>query len=96
MLPGEIKNIRVVDVLNEISRLIPDTIDVELTQTVIADDTIQIAGETDSFNSVDSMQSHLEESALFKKVTISNTSKKKIGNAIQFKMRIQLALESEQ
>jgi len=90
MLPGNTKNIRAVDILNEISRLISDKIDVEFTQTVIAEESVQISGKTDSFNAVDDMQSQLEKSAMFKKVTIANTSKEKIGNKIQFKIRIEL------
>jgi len=90
MLPGDTKNIRVIDILGELSRLISDKIDVEFTQTVITDDNIQISGKTDSFNAVDDMQNQLQKSAMFKKITISNTSKEKIGNKIQFKIRIDL------
>ncbi len=90
MLPGDMKNIRAVDILNEISKVISGTIDVEFTQAVIADDNVQISGKTDSFNAVDDMQSQLQKSAMFKKITIANTSKEKIGNKIQFKIRIEL------
>jgi hypothetical protein len=84
------KEVRTIDILNEISRRIPDTIDVELTRMVIGDNSVLISGDTDTFNAVDAVQSRLSESERFQKVTISSTNKERNGDRIQFKMRIEL------
>lgn len=84
------KAIRTIDILNEISRRVPDDIDVELTRMVIGDDSVLISGDTDTFNAVDAVQSRLSESERFQKVTISSTNKERTGDRIQFKMRIEL------
>lgn len=90
-LPGESqKSILTVDLLNEISRRISDKIDVEFTRFVVSADNIQIAGETDTYNSVDDIKNQLAQSEFFKEVTISSTSAnaEKGGNRVRFKLRI--------
>jgi len=66
--------IRSIDILNAISRSIPETITVAITRIVISPDTVLISGNTAAFNSVDDIQSKLEKIDYFKKVTISSRS----------------------
>jgi type II secretory pathway component PulL len=90
-LPGEGKgDIRSIDILHELSRLIPEKVDVIVTRMVIGEESVLISGDTDTFNAVDEIQNRLEGSELFGKVTISSTNRERSGNRIQFKMRITL------
>ena len=89
--PGEVeKHARVIDVLNDISTFIPKQLDVTLSRFVIGPDNVQISGDTDTFNAVDDIKSKLEQGKLFKKITISSTSKDKTENRINFKLKIDL------
>jgi len=84
------ESIRMVDILNEVSTRVDKQIDVEFTQLVIGADNVLISGNTGTFNSVDAMKSQLEQSAVFKTVTIISTNKDKSGNHIRFKLKLQL------
>lgn len=91
VIPGEPdKNIRNIDILNHISRLIPDQTDVELTGIVIGKESAVISGTTDTFNSVDDMKNRLEQNEFFKKVTISSANIDRSGNRVNFKLKIDL------
>ncbi|HAO20288.1 MAG TPA: hypothetical protein DCQ37_07255 [Desulfobacteraceae bacterium] len=91
LLSGEtVKNLRMIDILNDISRNVPKETDVDLTQMVIAQDGISIGGETSAFNVVDDMKNRLEKAALFKKVTIVSAKTDKTGNRVLFKLNIEL------
>ncbi len=95
LIPEEMeKNIKTVDIFNDISKLIPAKIDVELSRLIISQENVQISGDTDSFEAVDEIQSHLEKSAFFRKVTITSTRKDRKGNRIQFKIKADLSFNS--
>ncbi len=90
-VPGEgVRNIRIVDLLNDISQRIPKEIDTEFSRMVIDSESVLVSGDTDTFNSVDSIQTSLEGSRLFKKVTISSTSKDQKGNRVNFRIKVDL------
>lgn len=84
------KQIRSIDVLNEMSKRIPDKVDVDFTRLVISHENVMISGITDTFNSADEIKSRIEESELFQKVIITSTSKEKSGNRIRFKLKVVL------
>ena len=67
-------SIRAIDLLNEISRLIPETVDVEFTRMVIGPENLLIDGNTDTFNAVDEIKNRLDKAKLFKGVTISSAT----------------------
>jgi type II secretory pathway component PulL len=93
LLPGESgNNILTVDILNEISKRVGEKIDVEFTRFVVSADNIQIAGETDTYNSVDDIKNQLAQSEIFKEVTITSTSAntERGGNRVRFKLRIDM------
>ncbi len=77
-----------IDMLNEISARIPGSIDVAFTRMAIGDDNVIIAGNTNTFNSVDSMKGRLEEADMFESVSIVSTNKDKTGNRIQFRLKL--------
>ncbi|MCU0599615.1 MAG: pilus assembly protein PilM [Desulfobacterales bacterium] len=86
---GEIGDIKLnVDILNEISQLVPSPIDVEITQFVRGDDNILISGHTDTFNAVDEIKSTLEKSKLLKNITINSANLDAASNRVQFKMKV--------
>lgn len=91
LLPGETgKHIRVIDVLNSISKRIPKETDVTLTRLVMGSENVIISGNTDTFKSVDNIKSHLEKVDFFKKIVISSANIKKSDNRVRFKLKINL------
>ena len=83
-------NVRMVDMLNAISTHVPKEIDVEFTQMLMSEDGILLSGNTDTFNSVDSIKRTIEQAEAFKNVTISSASTNRSGNRITFKLKVDL------
>ncbi|MGD2010219.1 MAG: type II secretion system protein GspL [Desulfobacterales bacterium] len=81
-------NMLTIDILNEISKNIPDDIDIKFTRTVIGEDNVVINGDSDTFNSVDAIKNRLEQSKAFKTVTIVSTTKEDSSNRIKFRLKI--------
>jgi len=80
----------VIDVLNDISNLVPKELDVAVSRFVFGPDNVQISGDTDTFNTVDDIKTMLEQGKLFKKITTINSSKDNTENRINFKLKIDL------
>jgi type II secretory pathway component PulL len=87
--PGIGSNNKVIDLLKDISERIPQSMDVRLTRMVIDPETVRISGNTDTFNTVDSIKSGLEPSIYFSSVTISSANLDRTGKRIQFEMKLQ-------
>jgi Tfp pilus assembly protein PilN len=81
---------RTIDILYEISRLIPKDDEVALTRLDISSEGITLIGVADAFNTVDDMKGRLETSALFAKVTLGNSTKDKSGKKVRFRLKIEL------
>lgn len=77
-----------IDMLNDISKFIPKTIDVDLTRLTIGEENILIAGSTDTFNSVDDIKNGLEQSEFFKQVTINSADIEKANNRVRFNIKL--------
>lgn len=91
LLPGETeKHIQVIDILNNISKRIPQKTDVTFTRLVIGSGNVIISGDTDTFNSVDNIKSDLEPVDFFKKIVISSANISKSDNRVRFKLKISL------
>ncbi len=84
------ESIPTIDILNQISTGIPKETDVQLTRLVIGDGTIQITGDTDTFNAVDGMKSRLEQATSFETVTITSATMDKSGSRVRFKLKVEL------
>ena len=82
--------VTVLNVLKDVSRLIPASVDSLITSFVFDNDTVQIKGETDNFNTVDNIKNSLDKSRYFKDVTISSASLIKKGSRVGFNLRIEL------
>ena len=83
-------HLRSIDIVNAISRSIPETITVDVTRLVISPETVLISGNTDTFNSVEAIKSNLEQIDIFKRVTISSTNKDRSGQEIRFQLKVEL------
>lgn len=84
------KSVRNIDILNDISMLIPDEVDVELNRIVMGPGSVQISGHTDTFNSVNNFQRKLQSGKLFKTVTINSANIDKSENRVNFNLNLQL------
>jgi type II secretory pathway component PulL len=90
MNPGETeKSYRIIDILNDISRLLPKEMDIELDRLIVGPENVSLSGDTATFNSVDDMKNNLEKGPLFKKVSISSANSDKTGKRINFKLKIE-------
>jgi general secretion pathway protein L len=91
LLPGETeKQIKAIDILNTISKAIPKDVDVTLKRFVMGSESVNISGDTDSFNSVDNIKSKLEQSEIFKKIVISAANIDKSDKRVRFKLKVNL------
>jgi general secretion pathway protein L len=83
-------HIRSIDILNSISKSIPESIVVDISRMVISPDTVLISGNTDTFNSVDDIKIKLEQIDFFKKVTISSANIDRSGKEVRFQLKVEL------
>jgi general secretion pathway protein L len=84
------RSIMAIDILNDISKSIPDKINVALNSIIIGSDSILISGDTDTFNAVNDMKSRLEDAEAFKTVSISSANMDKSGDKVHFKLKVSI------
>ena len=89
--PGMGGDQKVIDLLRDISLRIPETLDVTVTSMIVDPEAVKIKGETDTFNTVDTVKRNLEPSAYFREVTISSANLDRSGKRIQFELKLQRA-----
>ena len=87
--PVIIANQKVIDLLRDISERIPKELDIKISNMVIDQTTARISGETDNFNTVDSIKNGLDASDFFSDVTISSSKKDRTGKRVQFEIKLQ-------
>ncbi len=87
-LNGNGFGIKTLDILKDISRLIPESTEFLITSFTFDGETVKINGETDNFNSVDGIKNSLGKSDWFKDVTISSASLIKKGSRVGFDLRM--------
>jgi general secretion pathway protein L len=90
-LPGVRANRKVLDLLSDISTRLPESAGVHMTRIVIDTDGVLVKGETDTFNTVDTIKKGLEPSAYFSAVTISSANLDRSGNRVRFEMKLERA-----
>ena len=90
-MPEEIaRSAYTIDILNDISRLIPDGIDLEVSRLVVGPEEVLVTGHTDAFTAVDAIKNRLGESPRFGPVEISSATMNKIDQRVHFKLRVVL------
>jgi type II secretion system protein L len=82
--------VRIIDMLQQISTLIPKEADVLLNRLVVGSNSITIAGETIDFNTVEDVKSRLQTSAFFNQVEITSSDRDKSGQKVRFRLKIDL------
>ncbi|MFO7912421.1 MAG: PilN domain-containing protein [Desulfotignum sp.] len=82
--------VNVLEIINEISKKIPDGIDVEISGFLFNKGRLVLSGSTDNFNNVDNIKTRLESAALFQKVGISGAATDKQEDKVNFKFNIEL------
>lgn len=88
-IPGMGSDQRVLDLLKDISERVPSALDVHVTSMVVDPETVRISGETDTFNTVDSLKNGLEPSTYFSEVTITAANLNRSGKKVQFELKLQ-------
>ncbi|RZB30259.1 MAG: hypothetical protein SRB1_02539 [Desulfobacteraceae bacterium Eth-SRB1] len=76
------------DIMKDISRLIPESTEFLITSFTFDGAAVKIKGETDNFNSVDNIKNCLSKSNYFKNVTISSASLIKKGTRVGVDLRM--------
>jgi general secretion pathway protein L len=89
-LNGAGSGIRTLDIIKDISRLVPESTDFLITSFTFDGAAVKIKGETDNFNTVDNIKNSLGKSNYFKNVTISSASLIKKGSRVGFDLRMEL------
>jgi len=79
---------KVVDLLRDISLKVPESLDVQVTSMVVDPETVNIKGETDTFNTVDIIKKGLELSEYFSAVTISSANLDRSRKRVQFEIKL--------
>jgi len=91
LFPGIGASGMVVDLLKDISLRIPESVDVHITRMVVDPDVVLIRGETDTFNTVDTIKKGLDPSACFNTVAISSAKLDRSGKRVQFELKLERA-----
>ena len=87
-LNGHGSGITTLDIVKDISRLVPESTDFLITSFTFDGAAVKIKGETDNFNTVDNIKSSLSKSNYFKNVTISSASLIKKGTRVGVDLRM--------
>jgi len=88
-LPGIGGNSKILDLLRDFALRVPESADVHVTRIVIDPDSVLIRGQTDTFNTVDTIKKGLEPSPRFSAVTISSANLDRSGERVQFEMKLE-------
>jgi len=91
LIPGIGAKGKALDLLRDISLRVPEGADVHVARMVVDVDTVLIKGETDTFNTVDTIKKGLEPSDYFSAVTISSANLDRSGNRVNFEIKLQRA-----
>jgi general secretion pathway protein L len=89
-LPTDINNEhKMLDLINDISQRIPKTVDIDVSSMVMDSETLRMSGQTDSFNTVNTLKTELESSSFFSEVMIMPAKLDKTGKRVDFELKLQ-------
>lgn len=80
-----------IDILKDLSRLIPAGTDVVITRFVRGEDSVLVSGHTDTFNAVDDIKGALSSSRIFEEITISSANMDQSANRVQFRLKLEVS-----
>lgn len=81
-------NIRIIDLVNDISQALPEGLDIEFDRFVLGSEDLKISGNTDTFATVEDMKTRLARIDYFSSVVITSTTGDQGGNKVNFKLKI--------
>lgn len=87
---GDTPAMPAIDVLYELSARVPDGMNLRLSRLLFNHDQVTISGTTDSFNTVDRLKTILEQSDIFKSVTIHTADAGRVENQVIFQFQIEM------
>ncbi|MFP4475291.1 MAG: type II secretion system protein GspL [Desulfatibacillaceae bacterium] len=90
------RSVAVADMLRAVSEQVPRATQAEFNTFVVSDDGVQIAGETNDFNSVNQIRSALERVPYFRRVELVSSGKSQDGETVRFKIKAGLRTDQEQ
>jgi Tfp pilus assembly protein PilN len=76
------------DMIRELSTMIEPKWKVRVTELVMEPEGIELAGEADSFDTVNQLKSNLDRSALYKEVQLKTAQASSLENIIEFKFQM--------
>ncbi|SDT84600.1 pilus assembly protein PilM [Desulfobacula phenolica] len=79
-----------IDVLNEISKSLPPSLDIVFSRLVRTEDQLLLSGSADQFNTIDNMKNKFENITLFRGVDIQSASMDKTDKRVKFNLKIVL------
>jgi len=82
------REVPVIDILNDISRLIPPKMDVTLTGVTIGPENMMLSGHAEHFDMVNDMRADLEGAAWVDTSVISSANQDKTGQRVDFKIKL--------
>jgi general secretion pathway protein L len=89
-MPADInKEHKMLDLINDISQRITKTVDIDVSSMVIDAETVRISGQTDSFNTVNTLKSDLESSPYFSEVMTMPLKLDKTQKRVEFELKLQ-------
>ena len=83
-------DIKVLDMLAELSARIPKSLQVHVVRMVVDRQAILLRGLTDNFNSVDSLKKMLDKSGYFSNVTINSANLATKVSGVRFELKLDL------
>ena len=88
-------NLSALDLLTEISRHVPEQLDVVFEELAIDRQVVQIKGHSPSYGSVDQLRAELAQFAPFSQITVGDITSDSRRGGQNFSVRISLSLEEE-
>jgi type II secretion system protein L len=85
-LAGDGRGLHKIDLLNTVSRAIPDQLDIQLSQLVAGPEQMQLTGTTDTFEAVNTVKNLLEKQTVFDELTIVSANMDPTAERVRFKL----------
>ena len=79
-----------IDILDAISKTLPNTLDIHVSQWVSGTERVQLTGTTDTFEAVNQAKELLEKITFFDKITIVSANMDQNQGRVRFKLAIDL------
>lgn len=79
-----------IDVLDTISKALPDSLDIHVTQLVSGAERVQLSGTTGTFEAVNEARELLEKATYFDKITIVSANMDQNAGRVRFKLAVDL------